>query len=482
MGVGGTRAAVVAASAVALVNFLCGVGETSYFGDETFSIDVAREPLGNPMLDHLRATEVAPPAYYVLLHVWIEVTGAARELGLRLPSVLAGLALVVSTWRLTGQVGGRTASAAAALLVATSPLVLTYAQQVRAYALVALLVTAAAVAAIGAARAGPRARAHGWACAVLCVGAVWTHYTALPVVAAIVGWSLVARHRSRECTVQAGVIGLAVLLVAPLARAQFARGSEDHDSARLSWRTALEVIGTPFDGRDYSPLWVAASGAIVVAAAIAMQVTAVRLSRRTGPHAAARVSVGGVDVTDPRVLVLACGVGPIAILLLLALAGSDVLWSRYTVVAAPFLAVMIGLAADAPRRTVRLLPLLAVVLAVGGSVRAHARPGQFPATRALVEAAAAEWRRGDRLVLTLDFSINASLQHYARRELPPGAPLDPPVPETLARSGVRLWIVSPRIPRSAFADLLPAGAELRRLQVFEAAGPLQLTLVTTAPA
>lgn len=495
----GPRAALVAICAVALVNFLWGAGELSYFGDETFSIDVAREPLGDPMLDHLRATEIAPLAYYVLLHAWIEVTGAAREIGLRLPSVLAGLALVVATWRLAGAVGSRAVSVAAAMLVATSPLVLTYAQQVRAYALVMLLVTAAAAAAVAAARGGPRAL--GWASALLCAGAAWTHYTALPVVAAIVGWSIVSSRRSRESLVQAGVVALAVLLVAPLARAQFARGSEDHDSARLSWRTAHEVIGTPFDGRDIAPLWLAAAGAIVVAAAVALQTAAARSVPRPAaaraPVGAADISdersggaadisaarlAGGVGLSDPRVLVLACGVGPVLLLLVLAVAGADVLWSRYTAVAAPFLAVVIGLAADSPQRRARLLPLLAVVLAVAGSVRAHSRPGQFPATRAVVEAAAADWRRGDRLVLTLDFAVNASLQHYGRRELPPGAPLEPPVPETLERPGARLWIVSPRIPRGAFANLLPAGAELRRVQVFEAAAPLQLTLVTTPPA
>lgn len=461
----------VAALVVAAVNVLWGIASLSLFGDEVFSIDVAREPLADPLFDRLRATEIAPPVYYVLLHGWIEATGAVRDMALRLPSAAAGVALVAVTYRLAALVGGPRAARVAAVLVALSPLVLTYGQQVRAYAPVMLLVTGAAVAAVTSARGGPRARALGWTSTVLCVAAVWTHYTALPVVAAIVAWSLLAAPGpGRDRIARPAVVGLATLLVLPLARAQFDRGSEDHAGAGLSGRTALEVLGTPFDGRDIAPIGLVAAGAIVVAFAVVAAVREMRFGLAPRDE-----RVGGW--ADPRVLLLACGVGPVVVFLLLGLGGADVVWSRYTAVAAPFLVVLVALLADAPQRTLHGVVLAAVVLAAVGSIRVHGREGTFPATAEVVEAVDEGWREGDVLVLTLNGTVNASLQHYARRDLPAGASLAAPAPETFERARGRLWVVTPEIDRAALASYLPEGSTVEGTQVFDAAAPLQLTLV-----
>jgi hypothetical protein len=460
------RGVLVAAVALGLVNALWGISGLSWFGDEVFSIDVAREPFGDPMLDRLRATEVAPPAYYAALHGWIEVTGAARELALRLPSVLAAAGLVVMTWAIALRVGTRRAAAVAAVLVAVSPLVLTYAQQVRAYAPAMLLVAAAALAAL---------RGRTWVATALCVAAVWTHYTALPVVAAIVAWSVLNAPRgSRERWLQPVVVGVAALVLAPLAREQFDRGSEDHAGAALSGRTLLEVLGTPFDGRDLAPIGLVAAGALVVAIAVAAAAVAARRASLGGAGGARR----GLSAHPPALL-LACGAGPVLLFLVLGLAGADVLWSRYTAVAAPFLVVLVALLVDARSRALQAVAVAAVVLAVVGSARLHGRPGELPMTGPLIEAVDDGWREGDVLVLTLNETVNASLQHYARRDLPPGAELAAPAPETFRRPGARLWVVTPILTREQLAPYLPPGASITSTEVFDAAAPLQLTLVTT---
>lgn len=460
------RVVLPAALALAALNAAWGLGSLSYFGDEVFSIDVARAALGEPMLDQLRATEINPPAYYVLLHGWIEATGADREVGLRLPSLLATLGLVAATAFLAARAAGPRAAAAAALLTALSPLVLTYAQQVRAYALAALLVAAAAAAAIGAARGGPRQRALLWASTALCVLAVWTHYTAWPVVAVIATWSLlvVPGSERRRRLPHPALVGVAMLATLPLVKAQFDRGSADQPSAALGGRTLLEVLATPFDGRDVAPIVVVALGALVVVAALSWCAVQARREGRASPLA----------------LVLACALVPVASLLLLGLAGRDVLWSRYTVVAAPFIVAAIAAGAQSASFAPRALAALALVLAVAGSVRVHSEAGRFAPARPLVEAAAADWRAGDELVLTLNATVNLSLVHYARRELPRGAPLRPPAPETFARAARdrrRLWLVTPELDREGLAPYLPQGARVASIRRFAAAAPLQLTLV-----
>ena len=116
--------------------------------DEVDSVDAASRTWSG--LAHLLSHQDAPLGlYYGLLHVWISVAGASA-LAVRLPSVfgvVVGVALVADTARV---LGGRRAAVIAGLMLATSPLVTTYALDARPYALelacaaglVRLLVTA----------------------------------------------------------------------------------------------------------------------------------------------------------------------------------------------------------------------------------------------------------------------------------------------------------------------------------------------------
>jgi hypothetical protein len=455
--------AIALALLVAVVNFAVGVGDLSYFGDEVFSIDVAREPLGD-VLDHTRATEIAPPAYYYALHLWISVTGAEEELGLRLPSLLAAVLLVVAVYGLARSVAGRAASALAAALVALSPLVLTYAQQVRAYSLALLLVTAAAALAIVGTAGGARGRAARAACVALCVAALWTHYTTALVVAPLLAWIAVTGWRQHSRGVAIGCVGVAALALVPLAQDQLSRGSEEHPSAALSARNAIDVLATPFDGRDITVLGLGIAAAALVVVALV--------------HLAMGIASSGDR--GPRLLVLACAVVPLAVVGLLAIGGQDIAWSRYTAVAAPFVIVCIAVLVDALRGPLALaVAALAVALAVVGAVRAHGRAGEYPATREVVMAAADGWRAGDVFVLTLNGTVNQSLTHYTGRALPPRATVVPPLPaaiEQAVNDGNRLWLVSPEVSAREIAAGLGGRFAICGVERFAAAAPLQLTL------
>src|SRR5438270_8559203 len=87
-------AGVVALAALAL---LWRLGASSLFVDETYSWRAAEASFSG-VFRNVRATEVAPPAYYVLLHFWMRLLSVDSVWTMRLLSVLGGIALVGSVW------------------------------------------------------------------------------------------------------------------------------------------------------------------------------------------------------------------------------------------------------------------------------------------------------------------------------------------------------------------------------------------------
>src|ERR1700733_4630943 len=143
--------------ALAGFTFLWRLSASSLFTDETSSWLAARTSLGG-VFSAVRQSEVAPPSYYLLLHVWIGLTGSDSILTMRLLSVLAGLCLVAAVWWLARLLSGDVAALLAALLTALSPLVVQYSQEIRAYVFVTLFATVAVAAAIAARHAAGQQR------------------------------------------------------------------------------------------------------------------------------------------------------------------------------------------------------------------------------------------------------------------------------------------------------------------------------------
>jgi mannosyltransferase len=127
----------VAITALAAVLRLTTLGSQSFWYDEAFTpVHVLRTSLG-ATLHNLVHTENTPPLWYLL--EWV----ASRALGsgavaLRLLSALAGIATVPVAWAIGQELAGRRAAIATAALVATSPLLVWYSQEARAYGLFVL--------------------------------------------------------------------------------------------------------------------------------------------------------------------------------------------------------------------------------------------------------------------------------------------------------------------------------------------------------
>jgi mannosyltransferase len=421
--------ALLGISALAAFLFLWQLGSSSFFIDETSSMRLAEGPLGD-LLSRLRVAENSPAGYFAALHVWTSLLGSTSEWVARLPSVLAGLALVPAVWWLAETVDGRRAALVAALLTAISPLMLQYAQQARAYMPAMLALTLAATAAIRAARTGSVRWAVAGAAA--CALALSLHYVALVVVVPLCVWvllrgELALRTRLVFCLIP-GVVWLAWL---PLALAQRA----DHPSAQLgSYGTftaghLVRVAAAPFGDR-----YTVHAGALKAAAAVAVAVAvvAVLLRSRAPERRELRLLIA---------LVLVSGV----VLCVGALAGIEILNSRYMTFAAPFMLVIVGsaVAHSPPALAVSILAVLVVTAAVY-TAGSHRTDGYYPDTRGAVAAIDSGWRPGDVVLEQTTLGIQFPLAYYAGRELPAGTrvtPLTDPSAAALLENGSRVWIV-----------------------------------------
>jgi mannosyltransferase len=175
--------------------------DDSLFGDElsTYYI-VTGHGLGRVI--HLLAghsVDLSPPFYLAL--AWaIEKLGDSAQ-ALRLISLLAGTATIPLTYLLGLGTVGRGAARVAAALIALSPFLIFYSTEARAYALVAVLVLMSTLALLQAVRAG----GVGWwvTYAACSCAAMYTHYTAVFVLATQFAWALWTAPRAWRALVAA---------------------------------------------------------------------------------------------------------------------------------------------------------------------------------------------------------------------------------------------------------------------------------------
>ena len=112
-----------------------------------------------------------------------------------MPSLLAGVATVPLVYVLGARTVGRAAGLAGAALLALSPFAIFYASEARAYALMTLIVVLSTLALLRALETNERR----WrvAFALLQAAAMYSHYTAVFVLAAQFGWAFLA-HPDRR--------------------------------------------------------------------------------------------------------------------------------------------------------------------------------------------------------------------------------------------------------------------------------------------
>ena len=472
-----TRILVALIVAAAAVNLFVNLGSSSLYVDEGISWGAASEPTLGEVVDRVRHREVSPPLHYLGLHE-VLVRASQSEVGMRLPSALAGLALVVAILWLGTLVAGKQAGVVAAALAALSPLVLEYGQQARGYVFAMLAATIAAGALVEGerARAGSPAR-KAWLAVVATAAIVgfWTHYTAGLVCVALFVSSLLRRGlRGVEAGVMTAVVGAGWLLALPIMLDQFGQGRSDGLAhlAFLSVGNVVELVGAPFDTRFafFDLTLPAAVGASVVAAA--------------GLIAARNPSSEWPLV---RSLVLPAAFLPAVAVLFVTVVGQDALLTRYVAVSVPFMLVLVGAVHHTTGRAVAaLLVALAGTTALSGSLLAHRAEGRYADWRSATIEIAKRDRPGDA-VLLYHPSLEPTYAYYAQRNglthLPALPGSDPQAREWI-RQARRLWVtlVFPPTRETLERALGTFGYRAERTWHFKGSEPMELVLAVAEKA
>jgi len=420
---------------LASVDILWQLGSSSFFIDEISSMKLAASPLSQ-LLTKLKVAENSPAGYFAILHFWTKLTGSNTEWVARLPSAIAGIALVFAVYRLGVLVADARVGLLAGLLAAVSPLVLQYAEQARPYAIAMLAVTIGAIGALEA------TRQNSWAWLIVgCVAfsaALSMHYASLAVAVPFCVWMLWQRATPfRMRLVFCGVIALAWLAWLPLLIAQH----NDHPGEQLGQYGTLtaghlvRVVAAPFDDRyTLHPGILKAIAAAVVGIAIAGVARYAWRAKR-----------------DELLLMSAVFVLSIVGLLGAAAAGVDILNSRYMTFVLPFTAILLATGiANAPRTLSIAAVSILLVTAVIFDLGSHRREHFYPDVRGAVDAIAVAWRPGDAVQQYSSFGVNFPLLWYAGTRLR-GVQIIAAGSAAAQRSLVghaRVWIVreEPRLP------------------------------------
>jgi O-antigen/teichoic acid export membrane protein len=197
--------------------------------DEAISVTQAQLPFGS-MIRDMETTDVHPPLHHAILWVTVRLFGTS-EFAVRLPSLIAGVALVPVMYWVGSVIYDRRTGWIAAVLTTIAPFCVWYSQEARMYAQFMLLAAVAVGAQVQAVRRG---RWYDWGLyAVSTAALAWTQYFAiLPILVQQVGfaWAIwQVRHRPRAWRsllrgwiVTLVLIGLLVAPLLPIVRAEYA--------------------------------------------------------------------------------------------------------------------------------------------------------------------------------------------------------------------------------------------------------------------
>jgi len=204
------------------------LGLQSFWYDEAFTpVHVLHASLAST-LSSVAHSENTPPLWYLLAWADSRVLGDG-EVALRLPSALAGIALVPVAWEIGRELAGRRVALASAALIAVNPLFVWYSQEARSYELFALTSALAMLCFVRAERTAPGDPACARRMAAFAAAgalALLTHYFAVFLLAPMALWLLRPRGRRAAALPAIGALALVGLALVPLIAAQGGHGTQ----------------------------------------------------------------------------------------------------------------------------------------------------------------------------------------------------------------------------------------------------------------
>ncbi|MBI3831968.1 MAG: glycosyltransferase family 39 protein [Planctomycetes bacterium] len=225
----------VVTAAAAVLRFYH-LGHESFWLDEFFTLDIAREPSAAAVWSRMHE-ELQPPLYFILAHFSVALCGA-DEFALRLPSALGGILTVPLVFLVAQRLYTHREGLLAAGFTAILLQPIAYSQEARNYALVVMLTLAATACwlplmeglfAAKRLRPGP---AIGYA--LLAAASCYTHYFGLLLIGCQCGFACLyaCLKRARLATVLLlyGLVLLAYLPWLPSFLHHFGRSKDFEDS------------------------------------------------------------------------------------------------------------------------------------------------------------------------------------------------------------------------------------------------------------
>lgn len=254
------RTALILGVLSAVVGFL-GSWIPSYWGDEAASI-MSAERSWPSLFRLLSSIDAVHGAYYVFLHLWIDLFGAS-ELSTRVPSTIAVGLTVAGTVMLAGRLAGRRVALVAGIVATVLPRTMYMATEARAYSMSAAIAVWATVLLVDLLR---RDKARwGWVgyAAVMAVGNYVFLY--LGLLLAVHGLFVVVFHRDRLLRWLLAAVG-SLLLSLPIIVIGYLERGQIGFLARRNYATAWNVYSTQW----FDPLSAAFGWALILLATMGM--------------------------------------------------------------------------------------------------------------------------------------------------------------------------------------------------------------------
>ncbi len=402
----------------------------SLYGDELWSwVGASRHGFGG-MLDWVRSDqEITPPLYTAL--AWLSAKLGDPTTLIRLPSVLAGIATIPLVYALALRCFGRAVAMTAATLAALSPFLAYYSVEARAYGLAVALVSASTLSML---IASERVRSRGWwiAYGAFACAAMYTHYTAVYVLAAQLAWLLWFRPEARRAAILANLGAVAVFLLwLPGFLEDLGSPSQEAFSIlapfsahTFSVFTGAFAFGHPAGGlHAFYGTWAEAAlfGGLVIAVAGAAA-SALRAGRSGGHPAGAQSGEGRAGARMEIILFAAMAVAAPIGVGLVSLLGNDMYFPRNLATSLPALLIVVAALLNAGPPAFRAAALTLVIGAFGYGAFETIQPDwQRPAVREAADYVNGHSAPGD---VVLDVSWLAGPTSPGEQLTPPALTLD----------------------------------------------------------
>ncbi len=360
--------------------------------DEAQSVSFARLPLSD-LPDALRI-DGAPPLYYALLHLWLNMFGDG-EWAARSMSMVASLAALPLMWLLVRRLrGDATTAAVGVLLLATNPWAIQYAGEARMYSLVVLETLVACLLLLRLRRRPDLPSAVGLALASTVL--LYTHYWSMFLLATVLGLLVLAawRRPAERAFVGRAVAALAASGVAFLPWAPTMLYQADRTGAPWAPTPSLGSLAIlPSQWYGGADGVVGRTAGVLVIVLLALAVFARRLPDGTVVLATRPSGVTGV--------VAALMLGTLLVALLASMVGDGAVVVRYTAVVVPALIVLLafGVRTLPPGACTGVLAVLVTLGLCGGVTVAttpHTQAGR------VADVLNAEVKKGDLIVYCPD--------------------------------------------------------------------------------